>query len=134
MTYNAPEVHPMNPRTASLITWALDTTERVIKSFLVGWLGAWLAIQGHDLEKLIAGDTLAAGVAAAAGSLLLALGARQLGSRASASWVPGIIPETPPQVIPTPANLEAFDGRPLAARRPGIVTAPAARPPRRHPL
>lgn len=118
----------MNPRTAALVTWALDTAERVVKSFLVGWLGAWLAIQGHELAQLFAGDTLAAGVAAAAGSLLLAVGARQIGSRASASFLPALLPEIPPEVVPTPANLEAFDGRQLDRRRPGVVPNGAANP------
>jgi hypothetical protein len=107
----------MNPRTAALTLWALDTGERVVKTFLVGWLGAWLAIQDQRLDQLFATDTLTAGVVAAVGSLTLALGARQLGSRASASWLPGVIPEIPEQIALTAGNVRAFDGGHLAARR-----------------
>jgi hypothetical protein len=114
----------MNPRKAALLLWALDTGERAVKSFLVGWLGAWLAIQDHDLGRLFAGDTLAAGVAAAAGSLVLAAGARQIGSKASASWLPAVLPEIPADVDTRRAiDVQTFDGRTLAARRP--ATDPA---------
>lgn len=113
---------PMDPRRAALIAWAFDTAERVAKSFLVGWLGAWLAIQDHELSQLFAADTLTAGVAAAAGSVLLAMGARQLGSKASASLLPFLLPQVPHEISGRPADIDAFDGRPLALRRGGSHT------------
>lgn len=119
----------MNPRKAALLLWAMDTGERVVKSFLVGWLGAWLAIQDHDLGRLFASDTLAAGVAAAAGSLVLAAGARQIGSKASASLLPGIFPELPIDVASRPANIAAFDGRAVEGRRPATQSNGSTAPP-----
>src|SRR5262245_16997827 len=122
----------MDPRKAALIAWALDAGERVVKSFLVGWLGAWLAFQDRELGQLFAADTLEAGVAAAAGSLLLALGARKIGSRASASLLPALLPELPPELTGTAPNVVAFDGRSLARRRPvtPVNGAPPAPSPR----
>lgn len=111
----------ISARKAALLVWALDTAERVTKSFLVGWLGAWLVIQDRELAQLFAGDTLGAGAAAAAGSLLLALGARQIGSQASASWLPGLLPKVPIDLSGKPAAIVEFDGRDIPERR-GVRT------------
>lgn len=73
------------------MTWLKDTVERVIRTFLQSWLGAWLAVAGAlDLEdastklegpffNMFAEAYLLAGLIGAVGALLTCLAARERG-------------------------------------------------------
>lgn len=67
-------------------TWLRDTFERVVRTFLQAWLGAWVVIEDVTLDRLFDQDILTVGLVAAVGAFLLALGASAVGSRDSASF------------------------------------------------
>lgn len=67
-------------------TWLRDTVERVVRTFLQAWLGAWIVIQDVTADKLFNSDVLTVGLVAAVGAFLLSLGAASVGSRDSASF------------------------------------------------
>jgi len=56
-----------------------DTAERAARTFLQGYLGAWLA-GGADADGLWATDNLKVGVVAVALSVAMAMGLKKVGS------------------------------------------------------
>lgn len=56
-----------------------DTVERAARTFLQGYLGAWLAT-GADFDGLIATDNLKIGVTAVALSVAMSMGLKKVGS------------------------------------------------------
>ena len=67
------------------MTWFKDTAERVLTTFVQAWLGAWIVIEEVTVDKLFDQTILSVGLVAAAGSLIKALAARQVGNPESAS-------------------------------------------------
>lgn len=67
------------------MSWFKDAAERVIRTFLQAWLGAWLAISEHTFPDLWDQDTLLVGVSAAVLAILTALGASKVGNPDDAS-------------------------------------------------
>lgn len=65
--------------------WIKDTAERVVRTFLQAWLGAWVVIEDVTLDQLFDADVLAVGAVAAVGAILAALGGRAVGNQESAS-------------------------------------------------
>ncbi|MFM9028071.1 MAG: holin [Bacteroidota bacterium] len=56
-----------------------DTVERAARTFLQGYLGAWLAT-GADFDGLIATDNLKIGATAVALSVAMSMGLKKVGS------------------------------------------------------
>lgn len=56
-----------------------DTVERAVRTFLQGYLGAWLAT-GADFDALVATDNLKIGVTAVALSVAMSMGLKKVGS------------------------------------------------------
>jgi hypothetical protein len=67
-----------------------DLAERVVVTFIEGWIGAWLVIQDRELDQLFDPKTLGVGVAAAALAFAKALGASKVGDPDSASLAPEV--------------------------------------------
>lgn len=55
-----------------------DTVERAARTFLQGYLGAWLAT-GADFDGLISTDNLKVGVVAVALSVAMSMGLKKVG-------------------------------------------------------
>lgn len=55
-----------------------DTAERAARTFLQGYLGAWLAT-GADFDGLVSTDNLKVGVVAVALSVAMSMGLRKVG-------------------------------------------------------
>lgn len=72
------------------VTYVKDVAERAIRTFLQGWLGAWLVLQDQRLDDLFDPKTLMVGVVAAVGSILASLSARKVGDPESASLSPDV--------------------------------------------
>lgn len=68
------------------MTWLRDTVERVIRTFLQGWLAAWLIIEDKTFDTLFTEDVLLIGVVAAVGAFLTAIGGAQVGTSQSPSF------------------------------------------------
>jgi hypothetical protein len=66
--------------------WLRDTIERMARTFLQAWLGAWLVLEDKAFDTLFTEDVLLVGFVAAVGAFLFALGGAQVGSRDSASF------------------------------------------------
>jgi len=56
-----------------------DTVERAARTFLQGYLGAWLAT-GADFDGLVATDNLKIGATAVALSVAMSMGLKKVGS------------------------------------------------------
>lgn len=67
------------------MTWLKDTAERVVRTFVQAWLGAWLAISGHGFDDLVESDVLLVGFSASVAALLTCLAATQIGNKNDAS-------------------------------------------------
>ncbi len=67
-----------------------DLAERVVVTFIEGWVAAWLVLQDRRLDNLFAPETLMVGVVAAVAALGKALAASQVGDPDSASLAPEV--------------------------------------------
>lgn len=60
------------------ISFVRDTAERAARTFLQGYLGAWLAT-GADFDGLVSTDNLKVGVVAVALSVAMSMGLKKVG-------------------------------------------------------
>lgn len=67
------------------MSWIKDTVERVVVTFVEGWLAAWIVIEDVTADKLFDPTVLTVGLVAAVGALLKALAATRVGREESAS-------------------------------------------------
>lgn len=65
--------------------WARGSAEKVVATFLEGWLGAWLILEGATPSDLITADAAGIGFAAAVATFIKCLVSLRVGNRASAS-------------------------------------------------
>lgn len=68
--------------------WFIDTAERVLKTFVQGFVMAWLVFQDKTWDAFVSLDNLKAGLVAGAISLAMALVGGQIGSPRTAAWLP----------------------------------------------
>jgi len=61
-------------------TFAKDTAERAVRTFLQGYLGSWLAA-GADFDGLVSETNIKVGIVAVALSVAMSLGLKNVGSK-----------------------------------------------------
>lgn len=66
----------------------IDAAERMGKTFVQGFLLAWLVFQDASWDALISMDNLKAGVAGGALSLATSIAGKKVGSTRTAAWLP----------------------------------------------
>lgn len=104
-------------------SWALDTGERVVATFVESFLGIWILTGPADVFNLSTAHTAAAaGVIAAAAALKAAIAAK-VGSGSSASLAPQLVSYVKPDVTPAPAA----PVKKAAARKPATKKVAAPR-------
>lgn len=104
-------------------SWALDTGERVVATFVESFLGIWILTGPADVFNLSTAHTAAAaGVIAAAAALKAAIAAK-VGSGSSASLVPSLVTYEKPAITPAPAA----PVKKAAARKPAAKKVAAPR-------
>jgi hypothetical protein len=69
-----------------MTTFAKDTFERAARTFLQGYLGAWIAT-GADFDGLVASDNLKIGVTAVALSIAMSMGLKKVGKNKESASV-----------------------------------------------
>lgn len=67
-------------------TFAKDAAERAVRTFLQGYLGAWLAT-GADFDGLVSTDNLKVGVVAVALSVAMSMGLKKVGPNKNSASV-----------------------------------------------
>lgn len=67
-------------------TFAKDAAERAARTFLQGYLGAWLAT-GADFDGLVSTDNLKVGVVAVALSVAMSMGLKKVGPNKNSASV-----------------------------------------------
>jgi hypothetical protein len=67
-------------------SFSKDVLERAARTFLQGWLGAWLAT-GADFDGLVSSDNLKVGVVAVALSVAMSMGLKKVGKNKSSASV-----------------------------------------------
>ena len=84
------EHEPVHPREALSPTqkWLYDAIERLLKTFVQGFLLAWLVFQDGQWDQFIDGDNLKAGLAGGGISLAMSIVGRGFGSNRTAAWLP----------------------------------------------
>jgi hypothetical protein len=63
-----------------------DVLERAVRTFLQGWLGAWLAT-GADFDGLVSTDNLKVGVVAVALSIAMSMGLKNVGKNKNSASI-----------------------------------------------
>lgn len=63
-----------------------DAAERAVRTFLQGYLGAWLAT-GADFDGLVSTDNLKVGVVAVALSVTMSMGLKKVGKNKNSASV-----------------------------------------------
>ncbi len=69
-----------------MTTFTKDTLERAARTFLQGYLGAWIAT-GADFDGLVASDNLKIGVTAVALSIAMSMGLKKVGKNKESASV-----------------------------------------------
>ena len=69
-----------------MTTFAKDAAERAARTFLQGYLGAWLAT-GADFDGLASTDNLKVGVVAVALSVAMSMGLKKVGPNKNSASV-----------------------------------------------
>lgn len=69
-----------------MTTFVKDTFERAARTFLQGYLGAWIAT-GADFDGLVASDNLKIGVTAVALSIAMSMGLKKVGKNKESASV-----------------------------------------------
>jgi len=69
-----------------MTTFVKDTFERAARTFLQGYLGAWIAT-GADFDGLVASDNLKVGVTAVALSIAMSMGLKKVGKNKESASV-----------------------------------------------
>lgn len=67
-------------------SFSKDVLERAARTFLQGWLGAWLAT-GADFDGLVSSDNLKVGVVAVALSVAMSMGLKKVGKNKNSASV-----------------------------------------------
>lgn len=67
-------------------SFSKDVLERAARTFLQGWLGAWLAT-GADFDGLVSSDNLKVGVVAVALSVAMSMGLKKVGKNKDSASV-----------------------------------------------
>jgi len=78
MCYAHNAVHNNSRKEITMSTFLKDTAERAVRTFLQGYLGAWIAT-GADADGLIATDNLKVGAVAVALSVAMSMGLKNVG-------------------------------------------------------
>lgn len=69
-----------------MTTFTKDAAERAARTFLQGYLGAWLAT-GADFDGLVSTDNLKVGVVAVALSVAMSMGLKKVGPNKNSASV-----------------------------------------------
>ena len=87
MCYARNVVNKTKRQEKNMSTFVKDTAERAVRTFLQGYLGAWIAT-GADFDGLVATDNLKVGAVAVALSVAMSMGLKNVGpNKGSASAV-----------------------------------------------
>lgn len=87
----------------STTAWLYETGDRLVKSFVQGYVTSWLVFKGPQYDTMLTLTNLKAGAAMAGFSLAMALGFKQLGADHSTSQLvepPVKLPPAPPGPLP----------------------------------
>lgn len=69
-------------------SWMIDTAERVTKTFVQGFLMAWIVFQDKTWDAFWNVENLQAGIVGGAIALAMAVIGGQIGSQKTAAWLP----------------------------------------------
>lgn len=70
------------------LKWLVDAAERVVKTFVQGFVATWILTQDKSWDGFWDLENAKAGLVAGALALAMAIMGRQIGSPATASWLP----------------------------------------------
>ncbi len=65
--------------------WLFDSVERTVRTALIAWLTWWSALSAHEVSDLWSHDAVLTLVTATVGSVIICLGASQVGQPDTAS-------------------------------------------------
>lgn len=89
----------------STTAWLYETGDRVVRSFVQGYVTSWLVFKGPQYDTMLTITNLKAGGAMAGLALAMALGFKQVGSDHSTSQLIGVPDKLPPAPPAPPGPL-----------------------------